>query len=102
MMKGTPMNKITYAKNADNIVILSADLPAQTSGIIGDDFCADLQAAVDHLESEREGIAGVILNLAAISSNGDESLSALFKMQPADVERLYEETQQCKIQLRRL
>ena len=49
---------IRYAKDHDNIVVLTLDMPGQSANTMNADYRAAMEATLDRLEAEQQRIAG--------------------------------------------
>src|SRR6478735_5088377 len=82
-------NAIRYEKDADGIVTLTMDDPTASANTMNDVYKDAMAATVERLEAEKDDIAGVNLKL-------------LQQGTAADAQRIFDESQDIKRQLRRL
>ncbi|MCY1504894.1 Fatty acid oxidation complex subunit alpha [compost metagenome] len=93
---------IQYHKSADGIVTLTFDAPEQSVNTMSDAMRQCFADMVTRLEAEKADIAGVILTSAKETFFAGGDLNRLYRMQPADAQRLFEATELGKNTLRRL
>jgi 3-hydroxyacyl-CoA dehydrogenase/enoyl-CoA hydratase/3-hydroxybutyryl-CoA epimerase len=79
---------IRYEKGEDGIVILTLDDPNQSANTMNADYIASLGATLDRLESERDGITGVVITSAKKTFFAGGDLNDLRKATRADLPEL--------------
>ena len=93
---------IRYEKGADNIVVLTMDMPGQSANTMNAVYREAMSAVVKRLEAEKDAIAGVILTSAKKTFFAGGDLNELIKVTPADAADFYQMILRIKSQLRRL
>ena len=93
---------IRYAKDHDNIVVLTLDMPGQSANTMNADYRAAMEATLDRLEAEQQRIAGVILTSAKKTFFAGGDLNELIQVTRADAPAFYQMVLDLKRQLRRL
>ncbi|MDT0449158.1 3-hydroxyacyl-CoA dehydrogenase NAD-binding domain-containing protein [Streptomyces hesseae] len=93
---------IRYDRDADNVVTLTLDDPAQSANTMNDAFKASLSAVADRLEAEKEEIRGVIVTSAKKTFFAGGDLRELIKATPADAQRVFDAGMAVKRDLRRI
>ena len=93
---------IRWARDADGIVVLTLDDPAQSANTMNAAFLEALRETVARLEDEREQIAGVIITSAKRTFFAGGDLNELRRATRADAERLAATVRENKALLRRL
>lgn len=103
-MSQTPENTgtIRWERDADGIVVLTLDDPAQSANTMNAAYRASMAAAVDRLEAEREDTTGVVITSAKKTFFAGGDLNDLMAVQPQDAARFAAETTELKSHLRRL
>ena len=93
---------ITFAKDSDQIVTLTIDMPGQSANTMNAVFRDAFKEAIDRLEAEREAIAGVIICSAKKSFFAGGDLKDLIAVKPEQAEEFFRRSLISKGQLRRL
>jgi 3-hydroxyacyl-CoA dehydrogenase/enoyl-CoA hydratase/3-hydroxybutyryl-CoA epimerase len=95
------LETIRYERDADGVVTLTMDDPAQRANTMRARFTADLAEVVRRLEAE-EGLTGVILTSAKSTFFAGGDLVELIQAGPEDAEAVFTRTEALKAYLRRL
>ncbi|MEU3350717.1 3-hydroxyacyl-CoA dehydrogenase NAD-binding domain-containing protein [Streptomyces sp. NPDC037389] len=93
---------IRYDRDADNVVTLTLNDPAQSANTMNDAFKASLTAVADRLEAEKAEIRGVIFASAKKTFFAGGDLRELIKATPADARRVFDAGMAVKRDLRRI
>ncbi|MEV5379559.1 3-hydroxyacyl-CoA dehydrogenase NAD-binding domain-containing protein [Streptomyces nondiastaticus] len=93
---------IRYDRDADGIVTLTLDDPAQSANTMNQAFKASLTAVADRLEAEKESVRGVVFTSAKKSFFAGGDLRELIAATPADAQRVFEAGMTMKRDLRRI
>jgi 3-hydroxyacyl-CoA dehydrogenase/enoyl-CoA hydratase/3-hydroxybutyryl-CoA epimerase len=93
---------IRWDAGTDGIVVLTMDDPDQNANTMNETFVRSLGSTVERLETERDGITGVVLTSAKKMFFAGGNLHLLSKATKADAPRLYEESMLLKGLMRRL
>jgi 3-hydroxyacyl-CoA dehydrogenase/enoyl-CoA hydratase/3-hydroxybutyryl-CoA epimerase len=93
---------IRWEQDADGIVTLTLDDPQQSANTMNAAFRAALAATVDRLETEKDGIAGVVITSAKKTFFAGGDLRDLIQARPEHAAEITESTNAMKGQLRRL
>src|SRR6476619_8155474 len=93
---------IKYEKGADGIVVLTLDDPTQSANTMNAAYAASMKATVERLEAEKDDIKGVVLTSAKKTFFAGGNLKMLQQGTAADAQRIFDESQDIKRQLRRL
>ncbi len=88
--------------DADGILTLTMDDPDQGANTMNQTFQDSLRVTVDRLEAERDSITGIILTSGKSTFFAGGDLKLLQQASPADAERIEEEINAMKRDLRRL
>ncbi|GAA2365812.1 3-hydroxyacyl-CoA dehydrogenase NAD-binding domain-containing protein [Dactylosporangium salmoneum] len=96
------VNTIRWERGDDGVVVLTLDHPGRSANVMNDEFGASLEATVSRLESERAGIAGVIITSAKKTFFAGGDLDSLLRLTPADAEAADADTRSLKHAVRRL
>jgi len=97
----TQLDTIRYDRDADGIVTLTMDDPAQRANTMHAGFGRDLESAVHRLHGE-DGLTGVILTSAKSTFFAGGDLNELIRATPDDAEAVFANTERLKAQLRAL
>ncbi|MCG8673653.1 MAG: 3-hydroxyacyl-CoA dehydrogenase NAD-binding domain-containing protein [Pseudomonadales bacterium] len=92
---------IRYEKDADNIVLLTMDMPGQSANTMNAAYKEAMDATLDRLEEE-ESLAGVVLTSAKSTFFAGGDLNDLVQAKPEDAEEFSKGTDAIKAQLRRI
>ncbi|MCG8313644.1 MAG: 3-hydroxyacyl-CoA dehydrogenase NAD-binding domain-containing protein [Pseudomonadales bacterium] len=92
---------IRYEKDADNIVLLTMDMPGQSANTMNENYTAAMDACLDRLEAE-ENLAGVVLTSAKSTFFAGGDLNDLVQASPETAKDFMEGTFIIKAQLRRM
>src|SRR6478735_5525709 len=95
-------NAIRYEKDADGIVTLTMDDPTASANTMNEVYKDAMAATVERLEAEKDDIRGVVLTSAKKTFFAGGNLKMLQQGTAADAQRIFEESQDIKRQLRRL
>lgn len=95
-------NTIRWEQDGDGVVILTLDDPNQSANTMNGDYIASMQAAVDRLAAEKQGISGVVLASAKRTFFAGGDLNDLISSTPEDAQKIFDLGQQIKAQLRTL
>ena len=95
-------NMIDWNIDADGILTLTMDDPDQGANTMNQTFQDSLRVTVDRLEAERDSITGIILTSGKSTFFAGGDLKLLQQASPADAERIEEEINAMKWDLRRL
>ena len=80
----TSNDHITWAQDADGVVVLTMDAPGQGANTLSARFVADLRDTVEHLERAQEDITGVVLGSAKKTFFAGGDLNELINLTPED------------------
>lgn len=92
---------IRYEKDADNIVVLTMDMPGQSANTMNAAYQTSMDACIDRLEKE-EGLAGVVITSAKKTFFAGGDLNILVQATPDVAQEFMDSTAEIKNQLRRL
>lgn len=92
---------IRYEKDADNIVLLTMDMPGQSANTMNAAYAEAMDATLDRLEAE-ENLAGVVLTSAKSTFFAGGDLNDLVQAKPEHAEEFSKGTDAIKAQLRRI
>ncbi len=95
-------NMIDWNIDADGILTLTMDDPDQGANTMNQTFQDSLRVTVDRLEAERDSFTGIILTSGKSTFFAGGDLKLLQQASPADAERIEEEINAMKRDLRRL
>jgi 3-hydroxyacyl-CoA dehydrogenase/enoyl-CoA hydratase/3-hydroxybutyryl-CoA epimerase len=95
-------NMINWNIDADGILTLTMDDPDQGANTMNQTFQDSLRATVDRLEAERDSFTGIILTSGKSTFFAGGDLKLLQQAAPADAERIEDEINAMKADLRRL
>jgi 3-hydroxyacyl-CoA dehydrogenase/enoyl-CoA hydratase/3-hydroxybutyryl-CoA epimerase len=93
---------IRFDRDADGIVTLTLDDPAQSANTMNEGFIVSLAATVDRLEAEREDVTGVILTSAKKTFFAGGDLNDILRSEPGQAEAVMANVTRIKGPLRRL
>jgi 3-hydroxyacyl-CoA dehydrogenase / enoyl-CoA hydratase / 3-hydroxybutyryl-CoA epimerase len=93
---------VRYERGDDGIVTLTLDDPEQSANTMNARYTRGMRAAVDRLAAERDQITGVIVTSAKPTFFAGGDLDLLVQATEADAQRLFEEVEELKAQLRTL
>ncbi|WP_010694595.1 3-hydroxyacyl-CoA dehydrogenase NAD-binding domain-containing protein [Saccharopolyspora spinosa] len=93
---------ISWVKDADGVVVLTMDDPSQAANTMNQRYKESMGATVDRLEDELDSITGVVLTSAKKSFFAGGDLNSVVSATPADAQRVFDEVEEIKAQLRRL
>jgi 3-hydroxyacyl-CoA dehydrogenase / enoyl-CoA hydratase / 3-hydroxybutyryl-CoA epimerase len=93
---------IRWEQDAEGVVTLVLDDPAQSANTMNAAFADSLDATVDRLETARDGIRGVIVTSAKKTFFAGGDLRDLIRATPDDAERVFAGSLRIKRALRRL
>ena len=92
---------IRYEKDADNIVVLTMDMPGQSANTMNAAYQTSMDACIDRLEKE-EALAGVVITSAKKTFFAGGDLNILVQATPDVAQEFMDSTAEIKNQLRRL
>ncbi|MFD6100264.1 3-hydroxyacyl-CoA dehydrogenase NAD-binding domain-containing protein [Nocardiopsis flavescens] len=95
-------NMFTWEQGADGVVVLTMDDPDRAVNIMNRTYVDSMQATVERLEAEREGITGVVLTSAKASFFAGGDVDSMSRARPEDAADLSDLCATLKSQLRRL
>src|SRR3954470_2307824 len=95
-------NTIRWDQDADGIVTLTLDDPAQRANTMTDAFRSSLTAAVDRLEAEKESVTGVIITSAKDTFFAGGDLNLLLQVTEANAAEFAAGVEKIKLDFRRL
>lgn len=95
-------NIIRWEKDADDVVILTMDDPAQSANIMNAAYTESMRATVDRLVAEKESIAGVILTSAKKTFFAGGDLTQLSSATAEQAQEIFDLGSEIKSQLRTL
>ena len=87
---------------ADRVVTLVLDAPGQSANTMNAEFADSLDATLDRLEAEIDGVRGIIVTSAKKTFFAGGDLRDLIRATPADAERVFAGSMRVKRRLRRL
>ncbi|MFC9765441.1 3-hydroxyacyl-CoA dehydrogenase NAD-binding domain-containing protein [Rhodococcus jostii] len=93
---------IRYEKDADGIVTLVLDDPAQSANTMNEGFIVSLGEVVDRLTTERDSIAGVVVTSAKKTFFAGGDLNDILKSRAGQAEAVMANVDRIKEPLRRL
>jgi 3-hydroxyacyl-CoA dehydrogenase/enoyl-CoA hydratase/3-hydroxybutyryl-CoA epimerase len=93
---------IRYEKGQDAIVVLTIDMPGQSANTMNAEYREAMGKVVARLETEKGGIAGVIVTSAKQTFFAGGDLNELIKVGKADAKPFYDMILRIKGQLRHL
>jgi len=93
---------IRWEQGDDGVVTLVLDDPSQSANTMNAAFTASLDAVLDRLEAERDGIRGVIVTSAKKTFFAGGDLRDLVRATPDTAERVFTDSMRIKRALRRL
>ncbi|MEU8548793.1 3-hydroxyacyl-CoA dehydrogenase NAD-binding domain-containing protein [Streptomyces roseoverticillatus] len=93
---------IRYDRDADGIVTLTLDDPAQSANTMNQAFKASLTEVADRLEAEKDTVRGVVFTSAKKSFFAGGDLRDLIAATPADAQRVLDGSLTIKRDLRRI
>ncbi|MFI6433699.1 3-hydroxyacyl-CoA dehydrogenase NAD-binding domain-containing protein [Rhodococcus oryzae] len=93
---------IRYDRDADGIVTLILDDPAQSANTMNEGFIVSLGEVVDRLVAERDSIAGVVLTSAKKTFFAGGDLGDILKSRPGQAEAVTANVNRIKDPMRRL
>ncbi len=93
---------IRYEKDADGIVTLVLDDPAQSANTMNEGFIVSLGEVVDRLTAERDTIAGVVVTSAKKTFFAGGDLNDILKSRAGQAEAVMANIDRIKEPLRRL
>ena len=96
------MRDATYERGEDGIVLVTIDMADQPVNLINDAFGAMLDAVLDRLQAERDGIAGVIVTSGKPVFVAGGDIDKILELRRAGPKAAFAYVQALKAQLRRL
>jgi 3-hydroxyacyl-CoA dehydrogenase / enoyl-CoA hydratase / 3-hydroxybutyryl-CoA epimerase len=93
---------IRWDKGDDGIVVLTLDAPGQSANTMNDVYKRSMDEAVRRLETERDGIAGVVVTSAKKTFFAGGDLNSMVQMRPEHAEQVFAHIGEIKDALRRL
>lgn len=96
------MSSIQYQKDQDGIVTLTVDMPGQSANTMNQAFRTDFAAVASQLESERDGITGVIITSGKNTFFAGGDLNGLLAVTPEQKEELFKRATDMKAAMRRI
>ncbi|AKE88268.1 enoyl-CoA hydratase [Rhodococcus aetherivorans] len=98
----TENNMIGWERDADGIVVLTLDDPNQGANTMNELYKASMKATVDRLVAEKDDITGVVITSAKKTFFAGGDLKNMIKVGPEDAQRIFDEVEGIKADLRRL
>nr|MDQ3579369.1 3-hydroxyacyl-CoA dehydrogenase NAD-binding domain-containing protein [Actinomycetota bacterium] len=95
-------NMFGWESDSDGIVVLTMDDPGQSANTMNDTFRTSLIATVERLETEKDGITGVVITSAKKTFFAGGDLRLMSKAGPADAAAITETVNTMKGCFRRL
>ena len=95
-------NMFAWDQGADGVVVLTMDDPDQPINVMNQTYVDSIEATLERLEAEREGITGVVLASAKKSFFAGGDVGFMSRARPEDAAALTELCSTMKNQLRRL
>src|SRR3954470_1646078 len=95
-------NTIRWDQDADGIVTLTLDDPAQRANTMTDAFRSSLATAVDRLEAEKDSVTGVIITSAKDTFFAGGDLNLLLQVTEANAAEFAAGVEKIKLDFRRL
>ncbi|MCH9814851.1 MAG: 3-hydroxyacyl-CoA dehydrogenase, partial [Actinomycetia bacterium] len=95
-------NMIRWEQDSDGIVTLTMDDPNQGANTMNQTFQDSFAETVAKLVAEKENITGVILTSGKKTFFAGGDLDLLIQAQPADADRIADEVNSMKAELRKL
>ena len=95
-------NIIGWDKDADGIVVLTIDDPAQGANTMNEAYKTSMAETVDRLEAEKDDITGVVITSGKKTFFAGGDLKNMMKVGPEDGQALMDELNAIKGPLRRL
>ncbi len=93
---------VRYERDNDGIVTLTMDDPSASANTMNEAYKDGMKAAVDRLYDEKDDITGVVLTSAKKTFFAGGNLNMLQQATKADAQRMFDESQGIKADLRRL
>ncbi|MDX5310410.1 MAG: 3-hydroxyacyl-CoA dehydrogenase NAD-binding domain-containing protein, partial [Rhodococcus sp. (in: high G+C Gram-positive bacteria)] len=93
---------IGWERDADGIVVLTLDDPNQGANTMNELYKASMKATVDRLVAEKDDITGVVITSAKKTFFAGGDLKNMIKVGPEDAQRIFDEVEAIKADLRRL
>ena len=91
---------IHYQQDADQVVVLTLDMPGQKTNTMNADYREAMKKVVARLENERDNLSGIIITSAKTSFCAGGDLNELSEQ--ADSHTLYQLVNDIKLPLRQL
>jgi 3-hydroxyacyl-CoA dehydrogenase/enoyl-CoA hydratase/3-hydroxybutyryl-CoA epimerase len=91
-----------WEADGDGIVTLTMDDPTASANTMNATWGEDFVATLDRLEAEKDSITGVVLTSAKKTFFAGGNLDDLVKYTPADAQKVFDQSQAIKKNLRRL
>ncbi|MFD3748407.1 3-hydroxyacyl-CoA dehydrogenase NAD-binding domain-containing protein [Nocardia sp. NPDC058633] len=95
-------NIIGWEKDADGVVVLTIDDPSQGANTMNDAYLASMNATVDRLEAEKDGITGVVITSGKKTFFAGGDLKNMMKVGPDNAAEVVKMVTDVKAPLRRL
>lgn len=95
-------NIIRWEQDGDGIVTLTMDDPDHGANTMNEAYKTSMEATLNRLENERDGIKGVVLTSAKKSFFGGGDLKGMIKLGPDDAAAVMGNVGEVKRQLRRI
>ncbi|RKH67815.1 3-hydroxyacyl-CoA dehydrogenase NAD-binding domain-containing protein [Corallococcus llansteffanensis] len=95
-------NTLRWEKDADGIVVLTMDDPAQSANTMNAAYVKSMRAAVDRLVQEKASITGIILTSAKKTFFAGGDLNDLRRVKKDEAKQVFELCEEIKAQLRTL
>ncbi|WP_239460116.1 3-hydroxyacyl-CoA dehydrogenase NAD-binding domain-containing protein [Nocardioides daejeonensis] len=93
---------ITWSRDEDGVVVVTLDDPTQEVNTVHTGFVHELGALVEHLQAEREGLAGVVITSAKSTFVAGGDLNEIVTLGLADAARFTRHLNNLKATLRTL
>ncbi|MGA9377108.1 MAG: 3-hydroxyacyl-CoA dehydrogenase NAD-binding domain-containing protein [Mycobacterium sp.] len=95
-------NTIQWDQDADGIVTLTFDDPTGSANVMNEHFKESMHNAVDRLVAEKDSITGVVIASAKKTFFAGGDLKGMINVGPDDAQRMFDEVEFMKADLRRL
>ncbi|MDX6323893.1 MAG: 3-hydroxyacyl-CoA dehydrogenase / enoyl-CoA hydratase / 3-hydroxybutyryl-CoA epimerase [Nocardioidaceae bacterium] len=93
---------VRYERDADGIVTLTMDEPGAGANTMNEAYRDGMRAAIDRLEQEKGGVAGVVVTSGKKTFFAGGNLHLLQQATPEDAQELFDQSMSIKADLRRL
>jgi 3-hydroxyacyl-CoA dehydrogenase / enoyl-CoA hydratase / 3-hydroxybutyryl-CoA epimerase len=93
---------VRYERDSDGVVTLTLDDPNASANTMNEAYQAAMSAAIDRLYTEKDDVTGVVVTSAKKTFFAGGNLTMLRQATKADAQRLFDELNSVKADLRRL